>query len=208
MKFKGTEIHHLTFPTSAVRGYRKQDVDDFLLHTAKDYKNFEQRLEEYRNDFSEAEQEKEQLEARIEQMKIDYERNQEKRKEEIRVLRKRLDDSLKLHEGPNKKQEDELVVAQKIALSIEKEANERAYKIVSEANDYYESKIKDAQLFKNQVLMDVEESLKDLQLSKQEVLDGFYITQRRYLAVVDGIENRYQNYLIKNKEMDHSSTAT
>lgn len=207
MKFKGTEIHHLTFPRSAMGGYRKQDVDDFLLHTAKDYKNFEQRLAEYRAELSEMEQEKDQLETRLEQQKKDYEHSQEKRQEEVRLLRQRLDESLKLHETPDGNRENELVVAQKIALNIEKEAKEQAYKIVSEANAYYENKIKDAQLFKDQVLSDVEDSLKDLQLSKQEVLDGFHITQRRYLGVVDGIENRYQKYLIKNKELDHSSSS-
>lgn len=195
MKFKGTELHHMTFSTSAVRGYRKKDVDDFLVHVAKDYKDFELRLEELRNDVSELEEEKEQLEERIERLKQERRTLNTAHQEALHALRQELIHSeLPANPSSSDNNKQELLVAQTIALSLEKEAKEQASLKIEEADRYYASQVAQARQFKEALFSDLEKNQRQLAQSKEEILSSLERTTEGFLTIYEKLNSRYKEY--------------
>lgn len=191
VKFKGTELHHMTFSTSAVRGYKKQDVDDFLVHVAKDYKDFELRLEELRSEISELEEEKEQLEERIETFKQEKRKLSSAHQKELHTLRQEL-----IHSGVSSTGDgsQELLVAQNIALSLEKEAKEQASLKIEEADRYYASQVAQVRQFKKELFSDLEKNQRLLMQSKEEILYSLERTTEGFLNVYEKLNSRYEEY--------------
>lgn len=195
VKFKGTELHHMTFSTSAVRGYKKQDVDDFLVHVAKDYKDFELRLEELRSEISELEEEKEQLEERIETFKQEKRKLSSAHQEELHALRQELIHSGKPSAGTSQdSNSQELLVAQNIALSLEKEAKEQASMKIEEADRYYASQVANARQFKEDLFSDLEKNQRLLTQSKEEILYSLERTTESFLNIYEKLASRYEEY--------------
>lgn len=194
MKFDVEGIKNLTFPSGAM-GYKKQDVDDFLTYVAKDYGSFQRQLEQSR-------EETKQAEATLTKLQLDFDTYKKKDaasiaqvEKENQALKQQLMEqqlapaSSALNEG------QALSLAQKIALRIEKQAQEDAQKILEEANRYYEEQSQRLEQKKQAVHSEVLASLSDLLGSERMVIASVDVVKQEYSRLMSVIRENYEGMM-------------
>ncbi|WP_367377484.1 DivIVA domain-containing protein [Enterococcus gilvus] len=153
MELTAEKLERLTFPTSSVGGYRKQDVDDFLNLVAREYKKNETALEELKQ--KEWQQSKE-----IAQVKDFYLKRESDYLVEIKRQLQEID-QLKVaqaqivpNEAPVEKTsfQQAIMIAQDTAFEIEQQAEEEKQRILEQAEFDRGHMIKDARTQSNELM--------------------------------------------------------
>ena len=201
MKFKGTELPHITFSTSTVRGYKKQDVDDFLFHISKDYKNFELRIQELKEDMKVLEEEKAAIEEYVEVLKEEQQRAQKKQQKELQKLRKELSEAYPLMEKDGEySKKQALNISQKIGFSLRKEAEKEAREIREQADMYCSIQVANVQDVKKQLLEEVAEEKNKLEELQGKIVRELSETSGSVNKIFNQLEERYEQLLLLNNE--------
>ena len=192
MKFDVEGIKNLTFPSGAM-GYKKKDVDDFLIYVAKDYGSYQRQLEKSKQETEEAEQEKQELLKKLEEQKAADAATLEKFKQENQALKQQIT-SLQTESVSNNLNEDTaLSLAQKVALRIEKQAKEEAQERLMHADRYYEEQVRKLEQKRKEISSEVVTSLSELIGSERMIVAS--IDNSSIEAAINGI-----NYFASKKK--------
>lgn len=198
MKLLAEEIRNLTFPSSAM-GYKKKDVDDFLVKVAKDYDDFQRKLDQSKHETKAAEEEKQELlKKQLEQRAADVKRSVDLEQENER-LKRQIDDLLTTSVSENLNEEASLTLAQKIALRIEQEAKEEAQLIKNEADHYYKDQLKKIQNKQNEFNREVSKGLNRLISSERMVIASIDTIKSEYVRIMDEIRKNYETFIEESK---------
>lgn len=155
------KISRLTFPTSSVGGYKKQDVDDFLSVIARDYKKFEAQIEGFQ-------QKEEQYTKKTSQLKDFYLDRESKYLLEIKQLKEELAQMTEKQSNIEDEQPIEkttfqkaIMIAQETAFEIEQQAEEEKQRILEQAEFDRGHIIKKARQESNELLEKAKQTKKD-----------------------------------------------
>ncbi|MBO0459923.1 DivIVA domain-containing protein [Enterococcus hulanensis] len=191
MKFDVEGIKNLTFPSGAM-GYKKKDVDDFLIYVAKDYGSYQRQLEKSKQETEEAEQEKQALLKKLEEQKAADAATLEKFKQENQALKQQIT-SLQTESVSNNLNEDTaLSLAQKVALRIEKQAKEEAQERLMHADRYYEEQVRKLEQKRKEISSEVVTSLSELIGSERMIVASIDTVKQEYMRLMNVIRENYE----------------
>lgn len=191
MKFDVEGIKNLTFPSGAM-GYKKKDVDDFLIYVAKDYGSYQRQLEKSKQEIEEAEKEKQALLKKLEEQKAADAATLEKFKQENQVLKQQIT-SLQTESVSNNLNEDTaLSLAQKVALRIEKQAKEEAQERLMHADRYYEEQVRKLEQKRKEISSEVVTSLSELIGSERMIVASIDTVKQEYVRLMNVIRENYE----------------
>lgn len=191
MKFDVEGIKNLTFPSGAM-GYKKKDVDDFLIYVAKDYGSYQRQLEKSKQDTEEAEKEKQALLKKLEEQKAADAATLEKFKQENQALKQQIT-SLQTESVSNNLNEDTaLSLAQKVALRIEKQAKEEAQERLIHADRYYEEQVRKLEQKRKEISSEVVTSLSELIGSERMIVASIDTVKQEYVRLMNVIRENYE----------------
>ncbi|MDT2600064.1 DivIVA domain-containing protein [Enterococcus hulanensis] len=192
MKFDVEGIKNLTFPSGAM-GYKKKDVDDFLIYVAKDYGSYQRQLEKSKQETEEAEQEKQALLKKLEEQKAADAATLEKFKQENQALKQQIT-SLQTESVSNNLHEDTaLSLAQKVALRIEKQAKEEAQERLMHADRYYEEQVRKLEQKRKEISSEVVTSLSELIGSERMIVASIDTVKQEYVRLMNVIRENYED---------------
>ncbi|MDT2661045.1 DivIVA domain-containing protein [Enterococcus hulanensis] len=192
MKFDVEGIKNLTFPSGAM-GYKKKDVDDFLIYVAKDYGSYQRQLEKSKQETEEAEQEKQALLKKLEEQKAADAATLEKFKQENQALKQQIT-SLQTESVSNNLNEDTaLSLAQKVALRIEKQAKEEAQERLMHADRYYEEQVRKLEQKRKEISSEVVTSLSELIGSERMIVASIDTVKQEYVRLMNVIRENYED---------------
>ncbi|MBO0412541.1 DivIVA domain-containing protein [Enterococcus hulanensis] len=192
MKFDVEGIKNLTFPSGAM-GYKKKDVDDFLIYVAKDYGSYQRQLEKSKQETEEAEQEKQELLKKLEEQKAADAATLEKFKQENQALKQQIT-SLQTESVSNNLNEDTaLSLAQKVALRIEKQAKEEAQEKLMHADRYYEEQVRKLEQKRKEISSEVVTSLSELIGSERMIVASIDTVKQEYVRLMNVIRENYED---------------
>lgn len=191
MKFDVEGIKNLTFPSGAM-GYKKKDVDDFLIYVAKDYGSYQRQLEKSKQETEEAEKEKQALLKKLEEQKAADTATLEKFKQENQALKQQIT-SLQTESVSNNLNEDTaLSLAQKVALRIEKQAKEEAQERLVHADRYYEEQVRKLEQKRKEISSEVVTSLSELIGSERMIVASIDTVKQEYVRLMNVIRENYE----------------
>lgn len=191
MKFDVEGIKNLTFPSGAM-GYKKKDVDDFLIYVAKDYGSYQRQLEKSKQETEEAEQGKQALLKKLEEQKAADAATLEKFKQENQALKQQIT-SLQTESVSNNLNEDTaLSLAQKVALRIEKQAKEEAQERLMHADRYYEEQVRKLEQKRKEISSEVVTSLSELIGSERMIVASIDTVKQEYVRLMNVIRENYE----------------
>lgn len=191
MKFDVEGIKNLTFPSGAM-GYKKKDVDDFLIYVAKDYGSYQRQLEKSKQEIEEAEQEKQELLKKLEEQKAADAATLEKFKQENQALKQQIT-SLQTESVSNNLNEDTaLSLAQKVALRIEKQAKEEAQERLMHADRYYEEQVRKLEQKRKEISSEVVTSLSEFIGSERMIVASIDTVKQEYVRLMNVIRENYE----------------
>lgn len=192
MKFDVEGIKNLTFPSGAM-GYKKKDVDDFLIYVAKDYGSYQRQLEKSKQETEEAEKEKQALLKKLEEQKAADAATLEKFKQENQALKQQIT-SLQTESVSNNLNEDTaLSLAQKVALRIEKQAKEEAQERLMHADRYYEEQVRKLEQKRKEISSEVVTSLSELIGSERMIVASIDTVKQEYVRLMNVIRENYED---------------
>ena len=192
MKFDVEGIKNLTFPSGAM-GYKKKDVDDFLIYVAKDYGSYQRQLEKSKQETEEAEQEKQELLKKLEEQKTADAATLEKFKQENQALKQQIT-LLQTESVSNNLNEDTaLSLAQKVALRIEKQAKEEAQERLMHADRYYEEQVRKLEQKRKEISSEVVTSLSELIGSERMIVASIDTVKQEYVRLMNVIRENYED---------------
>lgn len=192
MKFDVEGIKNLTFPNGAM-GYKKKDVDDFLIYVAKDYGSYQRQLEKSKQETEEAEKEKQTLLKKLEEQKAADAATLEKFKQENQALKQQIT-SLQTESVSNNLNEDTaLSLAQKVALRIEKQAKEEAQERLMHADRYYEEQVRKLEQKRKEISSEVVTSLSELIGSERMIVASIDTVKQEYVRLMNVIRENYED---------------
>ncbi len=192
MKFDVEGIKNLTFPSGAM-GYKKKDVDDFLIYVAKDYGSYQRQLEKSKQEIEEAEKEKQALLKKLEEQKAADAATLEKFKQENQALKQQIT-SLQTESVSNNLNEDTaLSLAQKVALRIEKQAKEEAQERLMHADRYYEEQVRKLEQKRKEISSEVVTSLSELIGSERMIVASIDTVKQEYVRLMNVIRENYED---------------
>lgn len=192
MKFDVEGIKNLTFPSGAM-GYKKKDVDDFLIYVAKDYGSYQRQLEKSKQEIEEAEQEKQALLKKLEEQKAADAATLEKFKQENQALKQQIT-LLQTESVSNNLNEDTaLSLAQKVALRIEKQAKEEAQERLMHADRYYEEQVRKLEQKRKEISSEVVTSLSELIGSERMIVASIDTVKQEYVRLMNVIRENYED---------------
>lgn len=191
MKFNVEGIKNLTFPSGAM-GYKKKDVDDFLVYVAKDYGSYQRQLESSKEETETVSKEKQEVLKTLEEQKATDAARLEKIKQENQALKQQLI-ALQTESVSNNMNEDTaLSLAQKVALRIEKQAKEEAQMIRTNADDYYEEQLRKLELKRKEIGSEVVMSLSELIGSERMIVASIDTVKQEYVRLMNVIRENYE----------------
>ena len=192
MKFDVEGIKNLTFPSGAM-GYKKKDVDDFLIYVAKDYGSYQRQLEKSKQETEAAEQEKQELLKKLEEQKAADAATLEKFKQENQALKQQIT-LLQTESVSNNLNEDTaLSLAQKVALRIEKQAKEEAQERLMHADRYYEEQVRKLEQKRKEISSEVVTSLSELIGSERMIVASIDTVKQEYVRLMNVIRENYED---------------
>lgn len=192
MKFDVEGIKNLTFPSGAM-GYKKKDVDDFLIYVAKDYGSYQRQLEKSKQETEEAEQENQALLKKLEEQKATDAATLEKFKQENQALKQQIT-LLQTESVSNNLNEDTaLSLAQKVALRIEKQAKEEAQERLMHADRYYEEQVRKLEQKRKEISSEVVTSLSELIGSERMIVASIDTVKQEYVRLMNVIRENYED---------------
>lgn len=192
MKFDVEGIKNLTFPSGAM-GYKKKDVDDFLIYVAKDYGSYQRQLEKSKQEIEVTEQEKQTLLKKLEEQKAADAATLEKFKQENQALKQQIT-SLQTESVSNNLNEDTtLSLAQKVALRIEKQATEEAQERLMHADRYYEEQVRKLEQKRKEISSEVVTSLSELIGSERMIVASIDTVKQEYVRLMNVIRENYED---------------
>ena len=184
MKFNAKELRQLTFP-KGTRGYKKKDVDDFLLFVSKDYYAYDR-----------------QISAQTEKI--------EKLNDQILQLRHSLKDKERLLQQKDtllvqqQKQENPVVksvrtvygettheypLAQQIALEIEQAAEKECLEKRLEAEKYYTQQVNANEEQRKEMAIERQRLLEQIQRFENELMPLVEQTKQVCITATTALEN-------------------
>lgn len=188
MKFSVEDIKNLTFPSSAM-GYKKKDVDDFLTYVAKDYGSYQRQLEKSQLETKAAEKETKKLLVELENQKRQDEDKFAKAIQENLALKQELSSCQTTSVFNNLDDDRTLSLAQKVALKIEKNAQEEAKTIIEKADCYYEEQVN---------LLEQKREELDIEMAKR--LTGLDNSERIIETSIDSVKQEYRRLMALIRE--------
>ncbi|MBU5360874.1 DivIVA domain-containing protein [Enterococcus raffinosus] len=191
MKFNEEDIKNTTFPSGAM-GYKKRDVDDFLINVAKDYGSYQRQLDRSKQEAEAAEREKQELLSQLEKQKAEGSQALEKTKQEKQVLKQQLTDLQTESVSNNLNEDTVLSLAQKVALRIEKQAKEEAQLILTNADQYYEEQLKKLEMKRKEIGSEVVNSFSDLIGSERMIVASIDTVKQEYVRLMNDIREKYE----------------
>ena len=191
MKFNEEDIKNTTFPRGAM-GYKKRDVDDFLINVAKDYGSYQRQLDRSKQEAEAAEREKQELLSQLEKQKAEGSQALEKTKQEKQVLKQQLTDLQTESVSNNLNEDTVLSLAQKVALRIEKQAKEEAQLILTNADQYYEEQLKKLEMKRKEIGSEVVNSFSDLIGSERMIVASIDTVKQEYVRLMNDIREKYE----------------
>lgn len=199
MKFSVEGIKNLTFPSGAV-GYKKKDVDDFLVYVAKDYGSYQRQLEKSKEETAIAEKEKQELLKKIEEQKAEDAATLEKFKQENQALKQQLTEIQTESVSNNLNEDTALSLAQKVALRIEKQAKEEAQVILNNADKYYEEQLRKLEQKRKEMGSEVVTSLSELIGSERMIVASIDTVKQEYVRLMNVIRENYEELVDEPKK--------
>ncbi|MGM0125819.1 hypothetical protein IGI37_003220 [Enterococcus sp. AZ194] len=192
MKFTTEQIRNISFP-SGTRGYKRRDVEDFLSYVVRDYHSFEQRIKE----LEKAVQTEEtrltaQKEASEKQTEL-YQVQLKQKNQEVFELKQQLDRALMgtLHQEDEVDQQ-KLLLSQKIAMSLEEQAEARAKEIVKEAENYHAQVVTKLRKQEEQVGKGLKEGTRRLRENERLVGISLSLIQEEVVKMSSYLDESYR----------------
>lgn len=199
MKFSVEGIKNLTFPSGAM-GYKKKDVDDFLVYVAKDYGSYQRQLEKSKEETATVEKEKQELLKKLEEQKAEDAATLEKIKQENQALKQQITEIQTESVSNNLNEDTALSLAQKVALRIEKQAKEEAQVILNNANQYYEEKLRKLEQKRKEMGTEVVTSLSELIGSERMIVASIDTVKQEYVRLMNVIRENYEELVDEPKK--------
>lgn len=204
MKFSVEDIKNLTFPSGAM-GYRKKDVDDFLSYVARDYKSYQQQVQNFKAEAEEVTAEKEKLEKDSEQQRRQDLQKMDELIRENKELKRKLNEFRVSSQTSEIIEVHELTLSQKVALKIEKQAQEEARKIREEADAYRDERLAEIQEIQNQLDWKLRSGLTELVKNEREILTSVDHLKEEYLIIANHLRKNFEAMMENPKEYQRSS---
>lgn len=199
MKFSVEGIKNLTFPSGAM-GYKKKDVDDFLVYVAKDYGSYQRQLEKSKEETATVKKEKQELLKKIEEQKAEDAATLEKIKQENQALKQQITEIQTESVSNNLNEDTALSLAQKVALRIEKQAKEEAQVILNNANQYYEEQLRKLEQKRKEMGTEVVTSLSELIGSERMIVASIDTVKQEYVRLMNVIRENYEELVDEPKK--------
>ncbi|MGX2946956.1 DivIVA domain-containing protein [Enterococcus alishanensis] len=135
MDLDSEKVKRVTFPSASVGGYKKQDVDDFLKLIARDYHNFEKKVDELQEQWQQATEKADRLREiymNREQQYLDELKNSQK---ELKILKEERRSSMTTPKPTPQETsfQKAIMIAQDTAFEIEKAAEKEKEQILEKA---------------------------------------------------------------------------
>lgn len=198
MKFSEVDLKNYTFPSGAF-GYKKKDVDDFLSYVAKDYASYQRRLEKSKQETQALETEKRQLIQELEKQEEAHTKKLAELEQENKRLEQELDDMETTSIASRFDDEGTLSLAQKVALRIEKQAEEEALLIKKNADQYHANQLEAINQKKRHLNSEVANSLNQLISSEEIILASIDTVRKEYAQLMDVVRENFEEFIKESK---------
>jgi DivIVA domain len=198
MKFSVEGIKNTTFPSGAM-GYKKKDVDDFLIYVAKDYGSYQRQLEKSREETEAVEQEKKDLLKKLEEQKSADAATLEKFKQENQALKQQINALQTESVSRHLNEDTALSLAQKVALRIEKQAKEEAQERIAQADQHYAEQLRKLEIKRKEISTEVVTSFSELIGSERMIVASIDTVKQEYIRLMNMIRENYEELIDEKK---------